>query len=355
MDPTSRPLPTKVTMISAFLKRKKKYKDAFYVGVKSTGVFHKSTCSVRKPGKKNMDFFSSTKVALDYGYRPCKICHPFLPTGETALWIVDLLNEIDHDPAFKIRDSELVKRGIDPNKLRRWFKKHHGFTFQAYLKYNRINHRFGNICYNKNLAVHNAYHTRKPVMLAAEEPEEYGEDKNPKQWIAINRIETPIGPLLAGANEEGICLLEFSDRRMLETQIKILEKRLNAELYPGKSEYFEPLANQIDEYFSGNRTEFDISLITPGTPFQQQVWKAIEDVPFGKIRTYKQQSIQIGNPKAVRAVGSANGDNRIAIIIPCHRIVGNNGALVGYGGGLWRKRFLLELENPNQTKMFVKK
>ena len=353
MDPTSRPLPTKIIMTNAFLKRTKKFEDAFFVGVKSTGTLHKSTCGVRKPGKKNMDFFSSAKVALDYGYRPCKVCHPMLPADITPDWIKNLLDKVDHDPEYKIRDSELAKQEIDPNKIRRWFKKHHNITFQGYLKFNRINHRFGNICYDKKLSVHQAYHTRKPLKQVAEDQEKYKEDENPKQWIAISRIETPIGPLLAGANEDGICLLEFTDRRMLETQIKILEKRLNAALYSGKSPYFKKLAKQINEYFSGKRTEFDIPLITPGTPFQKEVWNAITTVPFGKIRTYKQQSIQINNPKAVRAVGSANGDNRIAIIIPCHRIVGNNGALVGYGGGLWRKRFLLELENPNQTKMFV--
>ena len=353
MDPTSRPLPTKITMINAFLKKKKKYEEVFFVGVKSTGTLHKSTCGVRKPEKKNMDFFSSAKVALDYGYRPCKVCHPLLPASTAPDWIKNLLDEVDHDAEFKIRDSELVKKGIDPNKIRRWFKRNHGITFQGYLKYNRINHRFGNICYNKKLAVHSAYHTRKPLDQVAEEQDKYKGEENPKQWIAISRIETPIGPLLAGANEDGICLLEFTDRRMLETQIKILEKRLNAELYSGKSPYFKPLAKQIAEYFSGDRHEFDIPLVTPGTPFQKEVWEAITTVPFGKIRTYKQQSIQINNPKAVRAVGSANGDNRIAIIIPCHRILGNNGALVGYGGGLWRKRFLLELENPNQTRMFA--
>lgn len=352
MDPTSRPLPTRIKMTNAFLKQKKSFKDLFFVGVKSTGIFHGSTCSVRKPAKKNMDFFSSAKVALDYGYRPCKVCHPMLPHGDTPNWIKELFDKVDHNPEYKIKDSELMKQGIDPNKIRRWFKKHHNITFQGYLKFNRINHRFGNICYNKKLSVHSAYHTRKPLNQVAENQEKYKEDEKPKQWIAISRIETPIGPLLAGANEDGICLLEFTDRRMLETQIKILEKRLNAELYSGKSPFFKELSKQINEYFSGKRSEFDIPLVTPGTPFQQQVWKAITTVPFGKIRTYKQQSIQINNPKAVRAVGSANGDNRIAIIIPCHRIVGNNGALVGYGGGLWRKRFLLELENPNQTRMF---
>jgi len=352
MDPTSHPLPTKKTMANAFLNKKEKYESVFFTGVKSTGIFHNTTCKVRKPGKKNMVFLSSTKVALDYGYRPCKMCNPMSSVGKTPDWIGELLAEIDNDPKLNLRDYDLRKKGIDPNKLRRWFKKHHGITFQAYLKYNRINHRFGNICFDEKLAVHRAYHTRIPKRTSAEDSEKYGEDKDEKQTIAINRIETPIGPMIAGANEDGICLLEFADRRMLETQIKILEKRMNALLFPGNSPFIKTLSKQINEYFSGERTRFDIPIVNPGTQFQKEVWEAIASVPYGKIRTYKEQSLQINNPKAVRAVGRANGDNRIAVLIPCHRIVGNNGALVGYGGGLWRKRFLLELENPNQTKLF---
>jgi len=165
-----------------------------------------------------------------------------------------------------------------------------------------------------------------------------------KMVVSIIRLITPLGPMVAGAVKKGICLLEFADRRMLETQCQRLEKRLDAVLLPGDNPHFERLDQQLKEYFTGERKDFDLPLVLPGTPFQQQVWAALQKVSYGEIRTYKQQAALLGNPKAIRAVGRANGDNRIAIIVPCHRVVGADGKLVGYGGGIWRKEWLLRHE-----------
>jgi AraC family transcriptional regulator of adaptative response/methylated-DNA-[protein]-cysteine methyltransferase len=165
--------------------------------------------------------------------------------------------------------------------------------------------------------------------------------------ISVTRILTPLGPMLAGATEKGICLLEFVDRRMLETQIKRLKKYLNAEFVPGTNKYFDVLANQLREYFDKKRNRFDVPLQLPGTEFQVKVWKELMKIPFGSTLSYKEQAIALNNPQAVRAVAKANGDNRIAIIIPCHRVIGNDGKLVGYGGGVWRKQYLLNLEKRN--------
>jgi AraC family transcriptional regulator of adaptative response/methylated-DNA-[protein]-cysteine methyltransferase len=150
--------------------------------------------------------------------------------------------------------------------------------------------------------------------------------------------------MLAGATEEGICLLEFTDRPMLETQFARLQTRLNAKMLPGESQWFPQLDGQLQEYFSGNRTEFDLPLIVPGTEFQQRVWSALREIPYGRTRSYAEQAESIGQPSAVRAVARANGDNRLSILIPCHRVIGADGKLTGYGGGLWRKQRLLELE-----------
>ena len=162
--------------------------------------------------------------------------------------------------------------------------------------------------------------------------------------VTITRILSPLGPLFAGATSEGICLLEFTDRRMLETQITTLRKRLNAEFIPGRNKHFDALDQQLAEYFQGRRQQFNLPLVVPGTEFQQQAWRALMKIPYGETRSYSQQAQAMGNPKAVRAVGKANGDNRIGIIIPCHRVVAADGSLRGYGGGLLRKKFLLELE-----------
>ena len=160
----------------------------------------------------------------------------------------------------------------------------------------------------------------------------------------ISRILTPFGPMLAGATDQGICMFEFVDRRMLELQLKRLRQAFKAELTPGSHPHFDVLNSQIKEYFKAERETFDLPLVLTGTPFQKKVWKILQTIPYGTTRSYQEQAKLIGQPTAVRAVARANGDNKIAIIIPCHRVIGANGKLTGYGGGLWRKRYLLQLE-----------
>jgi AraC family transcriptional regulator of adaptative response/methylated-DNA-[protein]-cysteine methyltransferase len=156
--------------------------------------------------------------------------------------------------------------------------------------------------------------------------------------------------MFACASKQGLCLLEFTDRRMLETEFKDLQKRLNVAILPGDNIFLDQVQNEIREYFQGKRIQFTVPLHTPGTDFQQSVWNALQEIPYGQTRSYKQQAQALGNPKAIRAVASANGKNRIAIIIPCHRVIGSDGSLVGYGGGLHRKKWLLELEETRLNK-----
>jgi AraC family transcriptional regulator of adaptative response/methylated-DNA-[protein]-cysteine methyltransferase len=163
--------------------------------------------------------------------------------------------------------------------------------------------------------------------------------------IFLTTFDSPLGPMTACASNDGICLLEFSDRRMLKTELKTIEKLLNASVVQGENNYFSMLKNELREYFKGERKEFNVPLTSPGTEFQRKVWCELMNIPYGATRSYKQQAIALGNKEAVRAVANANGMNRIAIIIPCHRVIGDNGHLTGYGGGLWRKRWLLDLEN----------
>lgn len=150
--------------------------------------------------------------------------------------------------------------------------------------------------------------------------------------------------MIAAASGEGLCLLEFNDRPALPKELEDLKILLNAEIVEGEHDLIAQTKIQIDEYFQGKRKEFSIKLNTPGTEFQKQVWSVLIDIPYGNTRTYKNQAAKLGNPSSIRAVGKANGENRIAIIIPCHRVIGANGDLIGYGGGLWRKHYLLEFE-----------
>jgi AraC family transcriptional regulator of adaptative response/methylated-DNA-[protein]-cysteine methyltransferase len=164
------------------------------------------------------------------------------------------------------------------------------------------------------------------------------------QCVLLSWLRSPLGPLIAGATAQGICLLEFTDRRMLETQFKTVQRLFRLPAVPGTNEHLQRLQIELAEYFAGSRQHFTVPLIYPGTPFQQRVWSELLKIPYGQTRSYQELAAVVGSPQAVRAVGRANGQNRIAILIPCHRVINKNGALCGYGGGLARKKYLLELE-----------
>jgi O-6-methylguanine DNA methyltransferase len=163
--------------------------------------------------------------------------------------------------------------------------------------------------------------------------------------IALKHINTPVGVMRIGATDEGICLFDFQYRRSIDSIMKRIEthtghKFTEVDHHP----LFPLLEGQITEYFSGHRKVFDLPLHFAGTPFQKSVWTGLLQIPYGETRSYKQQSIFLGNEKAIRAVAGANGENGIAIIVPCHRVIGEDGSLTGYGGGLQRKKWLLDLE-----------
>lgn len=167
--------------------------------------------------------------------------------------------------------------------------------------------------------------------------------------IKYTPVATPIGELVAAATDTHLVLLEYERRRMYEEQLQRVRTAFTCELERGESPVFEQLRAELDEYFRGERKDFTVPLSYPGTPFQTRVWDELRRIPCGETTSYARLAERIGNPGSIRAVGRANGDNRIAIIIPCHRVIGSNGQLVGYGGGLWRKKKLLELEGRNQT------
>ena len=153
-----------------------------------------------------------------------------------------------------------------------------------------------------------------------------------------------------GASDEGICLFDFEYRRRIDTIMSRIEKHMGCKFTAGEHPHFEILKQQAGEYFTGDRKEFDLPLHLVGSPFQVSVWKLLMQIPYAETRSYKKQSILLGNEKAIRAVAGANGENGIAIIVPCHRVIGENGSLVGYGGGLPKKQWLLEHERKHSVK-----
>ena len=164
--------------------------------------------------------------------------------------------------------------------------------------------------------------------------------------LVFNRILTPLGPMIAVADDEGIYLLEFFDRTALESQVKSLIRHQRRSLVSGDHPLIEQLAGELEEYFAAQRQSFEVPVVYPGTDFQVAVWNQLREIPYGTTCSYDDLARAMGKPGAQRAVGRANGDNRLAIVIPCHRVIRQDGKTGGYGGLVWRKHRLLELEKP---------
>ena len=157
-------------------------------------------------------------------------------------------------------------------------------------------------------------------------------------------LDTPLGPMLAAATDHGVCVFDFQYRRMMDSILGRVQQALSMPLREGGHPHLDLLAKEVREYFAGSRQTFSVPLHLLGTPFQIRVWKGLQDIPYGHTRTYRAQSGFLGDEKAIRAVARANGANGLAILIPCHRVIGAQGSLVGYGGDLQRKQWLLEHE-----------
>jgi len=337
----------------AYCRNDSLYEGIFTTAVKTTGVFCRTTCKARNPKIENVVFFESPQQAMQNGFRPCKLCKPMEKMDETPEYIKLIIKELHANPYLRIKDYNLKERNIEPSHIRRWFKKHHNMTFHAYQRMLRINAAFNSIKDGETITK-SAFDSGYDSLSGFNESYRsiFGDSPTQtsgKNIINIVRFTTPIGPMFACATKKGICLLDFTDRRMLETEFKDLCKRLDAVILPGFNPLLEQVQSELIEYFAGKRKQFSVPLDTPGTDFQRSVWVILQNIPYGETRSYKEQAIAIKNPKAVRAVASANGHNRVSIIIPCHRVIGSDGKLVGYGGGLQRKLWLLNFESQSDA------
>lgn len=335
-------------MYQASLDKNPDFEGVYWMAVKTTGIFCRSTCTARKPKTENVEFFSTTKDALENGYRPCKICKPLENINSTPLEIQNLINEISDNPNQKVKDSDLVEKGLNATKIRRWFIKNHGMSFQEFQRQLLLNEAFKKIQAGENI-IETAYNSGFESLSGFNEcfKNVFGvspKNSKKKNIIDLKRIETPIGTMYAAATKEGVCMLEFGDRKNLENTFQVLSTLLNAKIIIGENPHLQLLEQELKQYFDGKLQHFTVPLSPVGTEFQKSVWKVLEKIPFGEIWSYKKQAESLGDVKKVRAVANANGLNKISIVIPCHRVIGSNGKLTGYGGGVWRKQKLLELE-----------
>jgi AraC family transcriptional regulator of adaptative response/methylated-DNA-[protein]-cysteine methyltransferase len=238
--------------------------------------------------------------------------------------------------------------GFDPSTVRRAFKRHFGMTFLEMARHRRLRHSAEVLAKGDKVveAQLSAGFESPSAFRAAfakfmgRAPGEFTENAQ----LRASWIDTPIGAMVTICDATQLHLLEFPERKGLAREVQRLFQFSKGQLGFGRFDFTDLVQAQLTEFFGGQRPKFDLPLALHGTDFSKTVWHALQDIPAGQTRSYAQLAQSIARPTAMRAVARANGANQIAIVVPCHRVIGADGTLTGYAGGLWRKQKLIELE-----------
>jgi AraC family transcriptional regulator of adaptative response/methylated-DNA-[protein]-cysteine methyltransferase len=346
-------LPAQRTMRRAFATKDPRFDGVFFVAVKTTGIFCRPVCRAKSPRPDNVEFFATAQAALYHGYRACKLCRPLDAGGRPAPLVQRLMRLIDESPVERIRERDLREMGIDPSTARRQFRLYCRMSFAAYQRARRMGSALRQVRDGTPVTfaqVDAGYESGSGFRDAFARL--FGTSASGSNGVAMltsRWLPTPLGAMLAIASDEGVALLEFADRKGLERAILRLRQRFGARgkpaaIVPGEHRHLDQLARELAEYFGGRRRSFTVPLSPRGSAFELRAWEYLRSIEFGGTRSYADEARAIGAPRAVRAVGRANGINCIAILIPCHRVIASSGELCGYGGGVARKRWLLDHE-----------
>ncbi|MBZ9785043.1 trifunctional transcriptional activator/DNA repair protein Ada/methylated-DNA--[protein]-cysteine S-methyltransferase [Pseudomonas sp. REP124] len=342
-------LPPRTEMVRAMLERDTSYEGVFFTAVKTTGIFCRPGCTARSPRPENVEFFAHADECLAAGYRACLRCKPLGAAAMAPEWVKRVLARVEADPEQRWSDAQLLAEGIEPLKLRRWFKQHFGTTFHAWLRTRRLGIALSGMKHGDSIdsaAFDSGYESLSGFRDAFQKSFHItpGRAAN-SEPLLFTRLTTPLGPMIAMAERRGLVLLEFLDQASLSGEVEALQNRFGYAVAPGHNAHLQQIEQQLAEYFAGQRTEFSVALHMPGSEFSRMVWAELSKIPYGRTTTYGAIAHLLGKPGASRAVGLANGHNRISIVVPCHRVIGADGSLTGYAGGEPRKAFLLRLEN----------
>jgi AraC family transcriptional regulator of adaptative response/methylated-DNA-[protein]-cysteine methyltransferase len=384
-----------VACMRAFREKHPQSANAFVVAIRTTGVFCKPTCRAKPPLDKNVEFFRTAQSAMFHGYRACKLCKPLAQSSatpsQTALVsrVLAMVEGSLHAPP--LRERHLIAAGIDPSTARRSFVREVGMTVSQYQRAMRMGSAIAAIRNGASMtsaqnaagfASESGFRSaakqllgsdvaefaslprlntnRKRAVRASSDPASERTHESSASLLAGTWL-SPLGEMvivIAATSKHDASLVTFDwiDRKGLELELLRVRRRFGshknlATITPNAAHpLLEKAKEQMTQYFAGKRKEFDLPLAEIGTPFQRSVWAQLLTIPHGQTRSYAQQAKQIGNPSAVRAVATANGANYRSIVIPCHRVIGSDGSLTGYGGGVQRKEWLLGLERGGEGK-----
>src|ERR1051326_427590 len=282
-------LPPTETMYRALVNRDPSFEGIFYIGVRTTGIFCRPTCSAKKPARENVDFFATSSDALESGYRPCLRCHPLDPSARPPKLIERLCAEVERAPGGRLTDKELAALSIDPSTARRQFKRHYGMTFQAYHRARRMGLALREVRKGGRIdEIQNGSGFESASGFRDAFSRIFGDAPSAAKkqgGLFAERIETPLGPILAIADDEGLRLLEFVDRRAMEREMSILRSRLQTNIVPGEHPHLAAVRNQLADYFAGKNLEFNVPLAPVGSPFQLRTWKLLQIIPAGETRS----------------------------------------------------------------------
>lgn len=345
---------TKREYYRALLDRRREYEGIFFVGVSTTGVFCRPTCPARKPKFENCEFFATAQQALLASYRPCKRCRPLsFPASESAV-VRALIEAVEERPDRRWTERDFRELGIHSSTARRQFQRRFGMTFVAYARSRRMGNalkwiRGGGPVIDAQLdaGYESSSGFRDAFSRIMGEPPGHADGR-----VGLLRaawIDTPLGPMIAIADEEALHLLEFVDRRGLEREIERLRVARKSAIVPGRTAPVDAVEAELNAYFGSGSKAFAVPLAFVGTPFGRTIWKLLREVPYGETWSYGELARRASRPRSVRAVARAVGMNQLALVVPCHRILRSDGELGGYAGGLRRKEWLIGHERAGST------
>jgi AraC family transcriptional regulator of adaptative response/methylated-DNA-[protein]-cysteine methyltransferase len=336
---------------TAVVARDPAFDGRFFYSVETTGVYCRPSCGARRPNRVNVRFHDTAKDAERAGFRPCKRCKPTEPSlvqqhAEKVREACRLIETAEAEP----RLDELAEAvGLSRYHFHRIFKTMLGVTPKAYAaahRHKRVREELGRSAtvteaiYGAGFNSNGRFYATSSEVLGMTPSAFRSGGKHAEIRFAIGK--SSLGLLLIAASAKGVCAIFFGDDA--DGLVRDLEKQFPRARLVGDDPAFEELASKVIGFVEDPRRDLDLPLDIRGTAFQRRVWEALRRIPLGATATYAEIAQAIGAPKAVRAVGRACGSNPIALVIPCHRVVGSNGSLTGYRGGIERKRALLAKE-----------
>jgi AraC family transcriptional regulator of adaptative response/methylated-DNA-[protein]-cysteine methyltransferase len=341
-------LPDHDRLYAALLARDAAYDGRAFVGVSTTGIFCRLTCPARNPKPENCTFYETVGACIEAGFRACKRCHPLQPMAEADPMIKTLLARLEEDPSRRWFEADITALGFDASTVRRSFRRHFGMTFLEMARQQRLRLGFETLAgggqvveaqLDAGFSSASAFRAAFAKLLG-QAPGRL----RPDAMLRADWIETPLGAMIAVSDVRALHLLEFIDRKALPAELAKLRGLVKGDLGVGRFAPTDQIEAELRCYFAGENASFETPLVLHGSAFTQSVWQALRDIPAGETRSYSALAGLLGNPASTRAVARANGANQLALVIPCHRVLGADGSLTGYGGGLWRKQRLIEIE-----------